>query len=183
MSLEDYSHEEEEYGDEEGIGNIVGEEEAFSPTIHAKVLQQTCAKARFAIGVTATPINIHTKEIEYILAMLGSESQWQKVGDSTNAEINMQWQKSLADVTLWARNANDSSESCPAQLLSPLLEMLRDEQNPVQWSEFSQAEIDSLIQWLESICDGSTPPCAKTGPSTCARPSPVRPALEYGASY
>jgi hypothetical protein len=157
MSLEEYSDEEEEYGDEEGIGNIVGEEEAFSPTVHAKVLQQTCAKARFAIGATATPINIHTKEIEYILAMLGSESQWQKVANSPIADINMQWQKSLAAVTTWARSANDSSDSCPAGLLNPLLEMLRNEQYPEQWGEFSQAEIDSLIHWLESICDGSTP--------------------------
>ena len=146
---------EEEDGDEEGQGIIVDEEEAFSSKVHAKVLQQTCAKARFAIGVTATPINIHTKEIEYILAMLGSESQWQQNGENPNVDINMQWQKSLADVTMWARKANDSSESCPAELLSPLLQMLRDEQYPEQWREFNQSEIVSLIRWLESICDGS----------------------------
>ena len=69
--------------------------------------------------------------------MLGSESQWQKVGESPNADINMQWQKSLAAVATWARTANDCSESCPAGLLNPLLEMLHNEQYPVQWGEFS----------------------------------------------
>tara|TARA_B110001452_G_scaffold219181_1_gene191139 strand:- start:13 stop:3051 length:3039 start_codon:yes stop_codon:yes gene_type:complete len=152
MTLE----ENEEGGDEEGLGNIVDEEEIFTPTVQAKVLQQTCAKARFAIGVTATPINIHTKEIEYILAMLGSESQWKQDTNSINGEMNHEWQKSLAAVTTWARNANDATTSCPAELLMPLLTMLRDEQYPKQWNEFSQAEIDSLIHWFDSICDGST---------------------------
>jgi hypothetical protein len=59
------TEQEEEGGEEEGQGIIVGEEETFSSKTHAKILQQTCAKARFAIGVTATPINIYTKEIEY----------------------------------------------------------------------------------------------------------------------
>jgi len=150
------TEQEEEGGEEEGQGIIVGEEETFSSKTHAKILQQTCAKARFAIGVTATPINIYTKEIEYILAMLGSESQWMKDTNNSNAEMNLQWQKSLAAITNWARNANDITASCPIELLIPLSSMLQDKQYPKQWNEFGPDKIDSLIQWFDSICDGST---------------------------
>ena len=111
---------EEEGGDEDGKGIILEDEENFSSTVHAKVLQQTCAKSRFAIGVTATPINIHTKEIEYILAMLGSESQWLQGSNNSAAEINLVWQSSLAKIAQWAREAS-SDESCPKELLNPLI--------------------------------------------------------------
>jgi hypothetical protein len=146
---------EEEGGDEEAKGILLEEEESFSSTKHAKVLQQTCAKARFAVGVTATPINIHTREIEYILAMLGSESQWMHSSDNLTADINLEWQSSLAAIANWARNANHDSAACPIELLTPLSTMLLEGKYPRQWKELGDIEIDSLIQWINSVSDGS----------------------------
>ena len=50
-------------------------EEINSNTSHAEVLQATCARAKYAIAVTATPINTDMNELNYILKNICAEEQ------------------------------------------------------------------------------------------------------------
>ena len=69
-----------------------------------------CSKARYAIGVTATPINIHSKEIVDILQLLGSEQTDLKEIPKDPLEP-IQWMESLGKVSSWARGEEDPEEA------------------------------------------------------------------------
>jgi hypothetical protein len=75
--------------------------------------------------------------------------------DNSTADINLEWQSSLADIANWARNANHDAEPCPTELLTPLSTMLQKRNYPKQWNELGDIEIDSLTQWINSVSDGS----------------------------
>jgi len=149
--------ESEEWDDEKGeVGYLQDSEEQHPPKTHARVLGRTCANAEFAIGATATPINIDTAEIEYILTMLGCEQKWSR-GPNDEKNDNEEWQHQVAEITSWARNCKDEKESCPGELIEPLIGMLNDKSFPHQWTDIDDNDITALTHWLKSICEGKIP--------------------------
>jgi len=146
--------ESEDYDNEGGqVGCLLDIEEQHSPKTHADVLRLTCANAIFAIGATATPINIDTAEIEHILTMLGCEQDYSK--PKKKKVINNEWQIQVVKVTSWARNCQDEQESCPSELIQALITMLDEGSYPPQWrTDLEEDDISALTDWLKSICEG-----------------------------
>jgi len=121
-----------------------------------------CSKARYAIGVTATPINIHSKEIVDILQLLGSEQTDLKEIPKDPLEP-IQWMESLGKVSSWARGEEDPDSNCPKKLTDRLVKLLRGGEWPVdQWTQFDQSDAEVLADWLSEPGDAITPDLALT---------------------
>ena len=120
---------------EEGEGRHI-------PQHHADVLLKTCSRAEFAIGVTATPINIQTVEIEWILRILGAEQMY-----NFDPALNEDWNTAVSEISNWAREANPT-EFCPNALLKAISLMIRNGQFPPQWNELNNDDLQCLTDWF-----------------------------------
>ena len=136
-------------------GGMHDHEEINSNTSHAEVLQATCARAKYAIAVTATPINTDMNELNYILKNICAEEQ-EYTFPSTQNENLEQWFNALRAIKEWARNASDSTAICPSELVVDLASCIENNQTPRQWSMLLDQDLKIISSWLHAQSKGGT---------------------------
>ena len=150
--------------EEEGLGEIYNHDEIFSTKQHAKILQQTTQNSKFAIAVTATPINTNMDELNYILNNICSEESEHRF-TQLSADRNERWFDSLRNIKHWARTSEDSSSTCPIGMIEELIECIEEGLTPTQWEMLAEDDKANVVEWLRiQLTDDSclTPSLALT---------------------
>ena len=140
---------------EDNPGGMHDHEEVNSTTSHAEVLQATCAKAQYAIAVTATPINTDMDELNYILKNISAEEQEFTFSSPQNDDLE-EWFNALRAIKHWARDATDSAARCPSQLVLNLASCIDNNQTPRQWEMLAEQDLEIISSWLHSQSIGDS---------------------------
>ena len=149
-------------GDETMEGDITPDGQPIDIASLKWSIGETCRMASYAIGASATPININSSEIVDILQVLGSE-QTDFKNIPADAEPPARWMNSLGKLSSWARKEADASSSCPPRLTESLAKLLRKGEWPKShWAEFDQSQAEDLADWLSGPDVDITPDLALT---------------------
>ena len=133
--------------DEELEGAIGNQGEEVDVTSLRRSVRETCRDSMFAIGVTATPINIFSNEISGILQDLGAE-QTMLGGVEEDAKPGARFMAALAKLRNWAREEGRPDASAPEGILEELSRAIMQEWPKGHWADISEEDAKSLSDWF-----------------------------------
>ena len=135
---------------EEEIGLMQNKDERDGNENHAEVIQRLCSSSKYAIAVTATPINTKTEELDYILSNICSEQSEVITSKQVDTDLT-EWSNALFEIKNWAKDAQLSDESCPNNLVLELIDCIDKKMYPEQWNQFEEIDIARIKSWLENM--------------------------------
>ncbi len=133
--------------DEEFEGSLDNQGGVLDAKSLRRSVREICQKSEFAIGVTATPINIDSKEISGILLDLGAE-QTMLGGIPEDARPGQRFMAGLDDLRKWAREERDSGTSAPGAILEEISAAIISDWPKEHWGEFSEEDASALSKWF-----------------------------------
>ena len=148
-----YADEDGEEPDDEGSGG--GETERVDDRTLYVAQQGTCRWSGFAIGVSATPINVHIDEFGNILSML-QHHEVEDTGSVDLAEAILQpWMESLGKLQKIARGS--TAQTRPVADIKPILDgmasIVRARGGPVQRWGLADEDAERLATNLEQCSE------------------------------
>ena len=146
-------------GDEEIEGELRSQGKTVTASSIKKTIRDTCNMSKYAIGVTATPINTDTDEIVSILEQLGAEQTYLGV-IPLGVQPSPDWMKALGNLSAWARESEPEAE-CPSEILEPIHGMLENGEWPKDhWTSITQGDATKISNKLSEMT--VDPPLALT---------------------
>ena len=150
------SDKEEQFTDETNVGNTGYDEEISlqsktinDPSVLRGAIRGTTMNAKFAIGVTATPINLGLSEMDTILSDLHAEG-YQDIDETPDLDEN--YSEVLGSLVSKARKGFGDAPLSYREFFSDLVEM---NAIPSQWHRFD-IDVTSVTQQLRELLNSNT---------------------------